>query len=94
MPFAQQNPRLFNQFNIEAINGNPNGVYGIFRQGQWIYVGSGDIRTRLLAHLNGDNSCITNQKPTHYVDEVTQQYKAREKELILELSPVCNKKVG
>ncbi len=94
MPFAQQQPRLFNQFNIEAIRGTPMGVYGIYRQGQWIYVGSGDIRTRLLAHLNGDNSCITNQRPTHYVDEVTPQYIAREKELILELTPICNKKVG
>ena len=70
------------------------GCYGLFKQNQWIYVGKGDIRTRLLAHLNGDNPCITRSGPTFWVDVVTNDYDNVEKALILELTPTCNKKVG
>jgi hypothetical protein len=95
MPFPQQTAREFNRANIERITPGTVGVYGIFRnQSSWIYVGRGDIRARLLSHLNGDNSCITGQGPTHYMDEVTNNDEARERQLILELQPICNKKVG
>lgn len=94
MPFPQQSARLFTKANIEAINPGQNGVYGLYKANTWIYVGRGDIRTRLLAHFNGDNPCITAQGPTHWVDEVTSDDVNREKALILECSPVCNKKVG
>lgn len=95
MPFVQQTPRLFNRTNIEAIQPGLIGVYGIFKQGQWIYVGKGEIRARLLAHFNGDNPLITRMLPTHYVDEVLNtDPSTREKQLILELQPICNQKVG
>jgi len=94
MPFVQQTGREFTKAGIEALNPNQNGVYGIYRQGVWIYVGRGDIRTRLLSHLNGDNPRITRERPTHYVAEVTPNDVAREKALILELNPVANQKVG
>jgi len=94
MPFSTQNPRPFNKTTVETLNPNQMGVYGIYRQGQWIYVGKGDIRKRLLDHLIGDNPCILKENPTHWVDEVTANMDAREQQLILELNPVCNKKVG
>lgn len=94
MPFPQQTPRAFTKQGIEALTPGQKGVYGIYRPGVWIYVGKGDIRERLIAHLNGDNADITAQKPTNYVAEVTADMDQREKQLILELSPVCNKKVG
>ncbi len=96
MAFVQQAPRLFTKQNIEAITPNQYGVYGIFSQNRWIYVGKGDIRTRLLSHLNGDNPLILRAGPTHWVDEVCAdpQMSVREKQLILELQPVCNQKVG
>jgi len=95
MPFVQQSPRVFSRQNIEAINPNQFGVYGLFRQGVWIYVGKGDIRKRLLDHLNGDNPLITKAQPTHWVDEViVGDPSAREKQLIVELQPICNQKVG
>jgi hypothetical protein len=96
MPFPNQTPRAFTRANIEAIPPGTMGCYGIFRnQGPWIYIGKGDIRERLLAHLNGDNSCITNAGPTHYMDEITADYDARERALILELGPtLCNQRVG
>ena len=94
MPFPQQTPRLFTKQNVQALNLNQMGCYGLFKGNQWIYVGKGDIRDRLLAHLNGDNPCITRNIPTHWVDVVTNDYDAEEKRLILQLSPTCNQKVG
>lgn len=94
MPFPTQTPRTFTRANVEAINAGQIGCYGLYKAGSWIYVGRGDIRERLLAHLNGDNPCITREAPTHWVDVVTTQDAAREKELILELRPLCNQKVG
>lgn len=95
MPFVQQEPRFFTRHNVEAINPNQIGVYGLFRQGVWVYIGKGDIRKRLLDHLTGDNPCITRENPTHWVDEVTNGDPSnRERQLIAELNPVCNKRVG
>lgn len=96
MPFVSQNPRAFTKQNVEALNPNQYGVYGIYRQSQWIYIGKGDIRTRLLNHLGGDNPCILRAGPTHWVDElhVEPAMSAREKQLILECNPSCNQRVG
>jgi len=95
MPFIKQTPKLYNRANVEALNANQIGVYGLFKNGRWIYVGKGDIRERLLAHLNGDNACITREHPTSWVDELTSgDPSAREKQLIIELNPSCNQRVG
>ena len=95
MPFPKQNPRRFTRANIEALNLNQKGCYGLYKMNQWIYVGRTDcIRKRLLEHLNGDNPCITRNKPTYWVDIVTNDNVRVEEQLILELTPTCNKKVG
>ena len=95
MPFPNQVPRAFTKANIEAIKLGTVGVYGLFvNQGGWVYVGRGDIRARLLDHLNGGNPCINKAKPTHYVDVITNDDENIEKQLILELKPGCNQKVG
>lgn len=94
MPFPNQTPRSYTRANVEAINPGQHGCYGLFRGQMWIYVGKGDIRRRLLDHLNGDNACITIHGPTHWVDWVTANMDAEERRLIVELNPTCNKKVG
>jgi hypothetical protein len=94
MAFQQQQPRFFNRPNVEALRPNQFGVYGLFRKGQWVYVGKGDIRQRLLDHLNRDNPCITREQPTHWMDEVTANMDEREKQLISELDPICNRRIG
>ncbi len=94
MAFPPQTPRLFTKAAIEVLNPNQNGVYGIFREGCWIYVGRGDIRARLLSHVAGNNPAITAQRPTHFVASVTQNDVALESQLIQELKPVANQKVG
>ena len=94
MPFTQQRPRAFNRFSIERITPDTIGVYGLFKGNVPIYIGRGDLRQRLLDHLSGDNPCITQYRPTSYVDEITSQDEARERELILEYDPVCNQRAG
>ncbi len=95
MPFSEQTARRYTKEDIESLKENQVGVYGLFKQGVWIYVGKGDIRQRLLAHLNGDIPCIKRQGPTSWVVEVTARDPSeREKQLIRELDPVCNKNVG
>jgi len=94
MAFVKQDPRPFTRPGIDWLNPNQTGVYGIFREGQWIYVGKGDLKSRLLDHLNGDVPCIIHQAPTHFLAEVTAASDSRERELILELNPICNRRVG
>jgi hypothetical protein len=94
MPFPQQESRPFTKSGIEWLAPNQNGVYGIFRSDAWVYVGRGDLRTRLLAAFNGENPRITRENPTQYVTLVTNDDVAKEKELILELNPIANQKVG
>jgi len=87
--------RPFNRLEIVSLNLNQNGVYGLFNGSTCIYIGKGDIRERLLAHLNGDNPCITKSRPTHWTGEVLAGDPSnREKELIIELRPACNQKIG
>jgi hypothetical protein len=94
MPFPDQPGKPFTRPAIENLNPGQYGVYGIYRPNVWIYVGMGDIRQRLLDHLNGDNPCITANQPTGFVAAVTTNAVELEKQLIRELNPVCNKRVG
>ena len=94
MPFANNVVKDFDRLSIESINPNQIGVYGIYRDGRWIYVGRGDIRARMLDHLNGDILCIQRERATKWVFEVTNNSEARERELILEMEPACNQRAG
>ncbi len=99
MPFAQQIPRQFTQVGIGAIHPTTRGVYGLFRDAGvpqrevWVYVGKGEIRNRLFDHLRGDNPCISRERPTHFLIETPLLTDARAQQLILELDPVCNRRV-
>lgn len=95
MPFIEQTSRAFSIEGIEWLTPNQSGVYGLFKKDAWIYVGKGDMRQRLLDHFNGDNPCITRESPTSWMAEkISGDPSAREKELILELKPICNIRVG
>ena len=93
MPFTTV-PKPYTLREIESFDPNQIGVYGLYCGGLWIYVGRGNIRVRLLGHLNGDNHCITRSQPTHWVAEVTTDMVARKKKLQRELRPVCSERVG
>jgi len=93
VPFPQQNARPFRRDSIESLTPNQHGVYGIRNADGWIYIGRGDIRERLLDHLDGigENGEIRRQRPTRFVTEITENDAVREAELIAELDPVCNR---
>lgn len=95
MPFPEQQPREVTRQDVELLRPGRLGCYGLFQGDRWIYVGKGDIRERLLAHLNGDNWCIAQHMAgMHWMDVVTTDYDAEEKRLIRELNPLCNQRVG
>jgi len=78
--------------DIERINEEWNGVYGLFRYNFPVYIGTGNIRGRLIAHLNGDNPCITKHAPDLWTAEVFEHDpEPREVELLREYNPVCNR---
>ena len=99
MPFPQQTALAFNKATVESLEDGKKGCYGLFQQAQtgrvWIYVGKADnMRKRLLEHVNGDNPCITKYRPSHFVTVLASNNENLEKQLIGELDPYCNKKVG
>ena len=94
MPFVDQSPKPFMEAEISRVPADATGVYGLQKPGVWIYVGRGEIKNRLLDHLNGDNRCITFQALSTFVYEVRALDEARERVLIRELDPVCNQRVG
>ncbi len=90
MPF-QYPMHPYTRAGVHRINPNQNGVYGIFRDSTAVYIGSGDLRERLLAHLNGDNPCIGREHPNQRTSEVLSgDPTARESALIREYQPICN----
>jgi hypothetical protein len=52
------------------------------------------IRARLLSHVGGDNPVITAKRPAHFVAKVATNDVAIERQLIIELIPAANRKVG
>jgi hypothetical protein len=93
MPFPHQGSRPFTRRGIEGLRRGQAGLYGIFNSMACIYVGRGNIRRQLLAHLDGSGShpCILGHRPTHYVIEITSNGVARRKQLIAEFDPICNR---
>ncbi len=96
MPF--QNSNAF-QFSPQGLTNAPalSGVYGIFNQERWIYVGeTGDINRRLAEHLNTGGTCIHRYFPTGFTYELSPQLLrvARQDQLIQQLAPACNQRFG
>jgi hypothetical protein len=85
------------RWNWESINlyaPEEPGVYGLYNA-VWIYVGQAEnIRTRLLAHLDGDNPCITHYQPSGFTFEPLSpgDHSRRLEELIRDLEPLCKGK--
>lgn len=87
----------YNRDNIARTAPERSGVYLIWNQAGWIYVGeSNNIQRRLLEHFNGDNACITRHAPTGFGFELVDALLRvqRQNELILALSPPCNRMLG
>ena len=94
MPFNNDRPWLFDRQAIESFDSGQTGVYAIYNARAWIYIGRGDIRQRLLDHLDGDVPGINTHAPTHFRAEVTDDSITREKQLLREYMPACNLRLG
>lgn len=95
MPFREDVRKRFGWGEVQSLELGKKGVYALYDSKRWIYIGRGDVADRLGKHLQqGDNPCILRENPTHFMVEYTHSTVAREKELIEELKPVCNERVG
>lgn len=97
MPFSTSTGFAFSEAGIASYAPRESGVYGIYNNSEWIYIGEGkDMEARLFEHARGQSdqsSRIKRRNPTHYVfercDALTRV--SREAALIRELDPVCNR---
>lgn len=97
MPFNNSYKYPFNQLSIQANAPNASGVYGLSTDSRCVYVGeSRDIQARLMQHFGGDNACINRWSPAWFTFErVSPEYRLqRQDQLILELAPACNQRLG
>lgn len=93
--FPPQTPMPFTKEAIEQLCPYQFGCYGLLNQAGFVYIGKGDIRTRLLAHLRGEtNPLISLFIPTHFMIVVTPHYDQCEQFLIRQYVPVANRRVG
>jgi excinuclease UvrABC nuclease subunit len=97
MGFNASAQGYFTAAGIIASAPRSSGVYGIFNENEWIYVGeSADMETRLLEHVRGtsdQSGCILRRKPTGFLCEPCSELTRTLRELVLirELSPTCNR---
>lgn len=85
--------KAYTRADIEWLTPNQYGVYGIYRANVCVYIGRGDIRSRLLDHLNGDNPRISRENPNYYVAMVTADAERLEAQLIAEYDPIANRQL-
>ena len=87
----------FTEAGVLASAPRASGVYGIFNANEWIYIGeAGDMEARLFDHLRGNSdqsARIKGRRPTGFLCEASPSHLrvARERSLILELNPTCNR---
>jgi predicted GIY-YIG superfamily endonuclease len=69
------------------------GVYVTRARGTWVYIGeSGNLLSRLLQHLNGENPCLAQHRPTHFAFALVpaDTRRTRQQKLIQRFQPVCS----
>lgn len=97
MPFNNQQSYPFTAQGIAAYAPQRSGVYGIFKQGAWIYIGeAGDIQARLYDHLYGrseQSGCILRNGATHFTYDLVDANNrvAWETALRQQLGGICNR---
>jgi hypothetical protein len=97
LPWSNSSGYNFTETSIKTNAPQLSGVYGLYSNQTWIYIGeSGNIQERLLQHRGGDNECINRWNPPSFSYELVSANLrvARQNQLILELNPACNQKLG
>ncbi len=86
-------PFNYDRKTITAIAPKAPGVYLLWRPDRWIYVGEClDLRSRLIAHAEGDDERIDQEAPRGFGFELitgADQRAARREALIRDLAPAC-----
>jgi excinuclease UvrABC nuclease subunit len=97
MGFNKSSGYVFSEAGIAAYAPRESGVYGIYKEGTWIYIGEArDIEARLYEHLRGESdqsARILRQRPTGFIFERcdARTRTTREAQLIAELTPISNR---
>lgn len=70
------------------------GVYGIFRDNTAVYIGSGKLRDRLLAHFTGGDECIAGWQPNRWtaLTYPAADIRRHEAALAREYQPKCGER--
>ncbi len=89
MTFPPQKPQPFERAAVAALRVGVLGCYGLFQRERWVFIGAGDIRARLLAHLDGDRPWHAADEPTHWVAVETPAYASLARDLVVACAPVC-----
>lgn len=89
--FPPQKPQPFARDAVAALRVGILGCYGLFCHDRWVYIGQGDIRARLLAHLDGERPWLAADQPTHWVALETADYEAVARDLVIACGPVCER---
>jgi predicted GIY-YIG superfamily endonuclease len=97
MPWRQSESYPFTREGIEENAPSAGGVYVLFDQQRFVYVGETDnIQRSLARHLDGDNAWISAWAPPLFSYELhpAPTRVARQAALIRELKPACNTSWG
>lgn len=89
MTFPPQKPQPFERAAVAGLRAGVVGCYGLFHRERWVYIGTGDIRSRLLAHLDGDRPWLADDEPTHWVVIETPEYETAARDLVVACAPSC-----
>jgi len=91
LKFPAQTPMPFTREGVEGIDEGQVGCYALLDAERVIVlIGSGDIRARLLAHLEAPGPALAEARPTHWMGVVTPKAAVLERELIASYRPRCN----
>ena len=93
MAWKGSNHFRFNEAWVRIYAPAGSGVYAIYAQGRWLFIGEAeDVRGQLLRLLGGENPCIMHQGPTHFAFQSvpSPDRLAWQRELIAEYQPACN----
>ncbi|MGQ0615266.1 MAG: hypothetical protein ACT4PV_16155 [Planctomycetaceae bacterium] len=89
--FPAQTPMPFDRETVEGIDEGQTGCYGLLDAERVIvYIGTGDLRARLLAHLDAPEPSLAEARPTHWLGVVTPKAAVLARELIGFYRPRCN----
>jgi hypothetical protein len=91
MRFPEQSRKFFTRATVEPLRSGLRGCYGLFRGDDCLYIGKGDIRRRLLAHLEGDDPTISRSFPSHWLAVTAAEIDTLERELVREYRPSLQK---